>query len=255
MKAMKMTQKSPVLTGLFTSTARGLAALLLIALPLGAWAQPALNYGAEVFDLDKKAKLADFKVEGTDTDGQNQYVARFTEAGTGKVLVEERATLKSENGQVVKVEIDQNQTGGKGVITFDGKKATFSKTEDGKTKTSDENVKGDFVVSGNFQRYVHSKWADLQAGKTVSFRYGVWERMETVGFQVSKMKDEDKDGAKTTLLKMKPSSFIIAALVNPIEFRFNEDGSRLLEMKGRIQVKAKDGSKFKDQDGVVVYKY
>lgn len=239
MKTMKMTQKSLI------------SAALITLMPFMAEANAALNYGADVWDLEKKTKLADFKVEGTDTAGQVQYVARFTEGG--KTLLEERATLK--DGQVVKVEVDQNQTGSKGVITFDGKKATFTKTEDGNTKTSDENVKGDFVVSANFQRYVHSKWADLKAGKTVAFRYGVWERMETVGFQVTKLKDEDQNGTKTTLLKMKPSSFIIAALVNPIEFRFTEDGSRLLEMKGRIQVKAKDGSKFKDQDGVVVYKY
>lgn len=240
---MKMTQKSL------------LAAAALVLVPAFASAQAALNYGAEVFDLERKTKLADFKVEGTDADGQVQYTARFTEPGSGKVLVEERAQLKSENGQVVKVDVDQNQTQAQGSVAFDGKKATFTKIESGNAKTAEENVKGDFVMSANFQRYVHSKWKDLQAGKTVSFRYGVWERMETVGFQVAKMKDEDKDGAKTVLLKMKPSSFIIAALVNPIEFRFSEDGARLLEMKGRIQVKAKDGAKFKDQDGVVVYKY
>lgn len=234
---------------------RAWTASLLLSAPLFAMAEPALNYGAEVFDLERKTKIADFKVEGTPVDGMVQSTAKYTEPGTGKVFLEERTQLKADSGQIVKVETDQNQTGVKAVVTFDGKTAKFQKTEGGETKTDDETVKGDFVMSANFQRYIHSKWKDLQAGKTVSFRYGVWERMETVGFQVTKMKDEDKDGAKTTLLKMKPSSFIIAALVNPLEFRFNEDGSRLLEMKGRIQVKAKDGAKFKDQDGVVIYKY
>jgi hypothetical protein len=229
------------------------AAFSTALVPQTGHAQSALNYGAEVFDMGRKNKVADFKVEGTDAAGEIKITAKFTEAG--QVLVEERVTLKSENGQVVKVEIDQNQMGAKAVIEFDGKTAKFSKTEDGKTKTSDENVKGDFVVTANFQRYVNSKWKDLQAGKTVAFRFGVWDRMETVGFQVTKLKDEDVNGVKSTVLKMKPSSFIIAALVNPIEFRFNEDGSRLLEMKGRIQVKAKDGAKLKDQDGEVVYKY
>lgn len=211
-------------------------------------AQASPNYTAEGFDQARKTKIYDFKVEGSVEGDTTRYTAQF-KSPTGELLIEERAVLKG--NAVEKVVIDQNQMKVKAVITFDGKVAKFSKTEGDKTKTSDETVKGDFVASANFQRYVASKWSDLSAGKTVSFRYAVWDRMETVGFQLTKIKDE----GEVTVLKMKPSSFIIAALVNPIEFKFSADGARMLEMNGRLQPKLQDGSKWKDQDGIVVYKY
>jgi len=227
-----------------------MAAVVVLTIGFWAQAQTGINYGAEVFDQGQKSKLYDFKVDGSIEGEMTRYTAQFKDL-EGQLLIEERATLKGL--AVEKIEIDQNQMNVKAVITFDGKTAKFSKTEGEKTKTSDENVKGDFVTSANFQRYVAAKWKDLSEGKTVSFRYGVWERMETVGFQLTKMKDDA--GAGLTTLIMKPSSFIIAALVNPIEFKFTSDGTKMMEMKGRLQPKRLEGSKWKDQDGVVIYKY
>lgn len=215
-------------------------------------AAAAPNYSADVYDLGHKNKLYDFKVEGVDEGEITRYTSRYFDLEK-KVLIEERTTLKGQ--QIVKTEIDQNQLGAKAVVEFDGKVAKFTKTVDGATKTESETVKGDFVMSANFQGYVQSHWKELNEGKTVNFRYGVWDRMETVGFQLRKTGETGEGAQKRIALQMKPSSFIIAALVNPLEFKFSADGAHLMFMKGRIQPKVKAGEKWKDQDGEVDYKW
>ncbi|MFN7728679.1 MAG: hypothetical protein ACK5P7_05955 [Bdellovibrio sp.] len=72
---------------------------------------------------------------------------------------------------------------------------------------------------------------------------------------MTKTGEEDVSGQKALVLRMKPSSFIIAALVKPIIFKYASDGSRLLEMNGRVAPKQKSGDSFKDLDAEVVYFY
>lgn len=214
----------------------------------------AATYTADIYELNSKRgkKIYQLKIDITEENGMASYSAVYS-SPENQVVFDEKATLKGL--QIVKVEIDQKQTNNKAVVEFNGQTAKFSKTADGETKTSEENVKGDFVMSSNFQRYVASKWKELLSGKSVSFRYGVWDRMETVGFSLRKTGESGEGDAKVVELQMKPSSFIIAALVNPLDFKFSADGSRIIEMKGRIPAKQKDGSKWKDLDAEVVYKY
>lgn len=211
-----------------------------------------LNYTAEIFNEAGTLKIIDLKVAGFADGEVTQQTAQFSDLA-GKLLVEERAVLKGV--VIMKVEFDQKQTGAKGVVDFDGKVAKFKKIEAGKTETSEEMIKGDFVLTSNFQHYVKTKWKELTEGGTVSFRFGVWERLETVGFQLTKVKDEVEGGRNVIVIRMKPSSFLISMLVKPIEFKFNADGTRLLQSKGPVQPKLQDGTAWKDQNGVAIYTY
>ena len=81
------------------------------------------------------------------------------------------------------------------------------------------------------------------------------DRRETVGFTLKKDSETTFNGTKAVVIRMKPSSFVISALVSPLYFTFTEDGSRALQLKGRLPVKIKDGNSWKDFDGRMVYKY
>jgi len=210
------------------------------------------TYKADIYEMgsNRQNKLYTMKVEIQNEGDTTSTVTQYHDL-EGNLLFEDKASLKGL--QIVKDELSQKQTGATATVEFDGKTAKFVKTENGKTKTETETPKGDFVMSANFQKFVQSKWADLMAGKTVDYRYGVWDRMESVGFSLKKTGEIGEGSEKKVTLLKKPSSFIIAALVNPIEFVFQADGGRMLEMKGRIPPKKKDGSKWKDQDAEVVY--
>jgi hypothetical protein len=212
------------------------------------------DYSGVVYEQGSNQKnvLYHFTAKVSEKDGKEDVVATFATPDGAEAVVD-HATL--DNGQVVRDEIQQKQTGQSGLIEVRDGKIYFSKTVDGKTSTSDEKLKDTFVVSANFQRFLKDHWEAIAGGKTVAFRYGVWDRKETVGFEIFKT-GTDKIGDKEVLvLKMKPSSFLIAALVKPIYFKFAADGSHLLEMNGRVPPKRKAGDSWKDLDAEVVYSY
>lgn len=171
----------------------------------------------------------------------------------GNVAVEEKYWL--DGTQLKKAEIQQKQLGQSAVVEVKDGRVYFEKTADGKTKKSDEKKEDTFVMSGNFQRFVRDHWADLAGGKTVNFRFGVWDRMETIGFDVVKTGEGEFMGQKTIILKMRPSSFLLSALVKPLQFHFAADGSKLLRSSGRIAPKQKSGGGWKDLDAEAVYLY
>lgn len=210
----------------------------------------AADYTGEIYEMgsNKTKKLFSIKVEQKVNGELEETLATVTGAD-GKVAIIEKTQVKG--NEVVHFEIDQKQLETTATIDPGTEKILFTKTKDGKKKEDDEKRKDTFVITGNFQKFIASRWPDISAGKTVEFRYGVWDRMETVGFEIKKVADE----GKLVVLKMKPSSLIIAALVNPIEFKFSSDGKRLHEMKGRVGPKQMVGGKWKDLDAETVYTY
>lgn len=89
----------------------------------------------------------------------------------------------------------------------------------------------------------------------MNVRYGVPDRRETVGFEFKKVGEKEIGGKLLWSIRMKPSSFLIAAIVKPLHFYFEPDGSKLMQIEGRVPPKRADGSHFKDLDARSVYEY
>ena len=212
------------------------------------------DYSAVVYEQgsNKQKELYKLKVTSKPADGKELINAVYTDTA-GAVAIEQNTIL--EGSKVIRDEVQQKQLNEVGLIEVKDGKIYFSKTSEGKTKVKEEKLKDTFVVSSSFQRHVKDNWADVMAGKTVAFRYGVWDRQETVGFEIFKTGTEKMGDQEVVVLKMKPSSFIIAAIVNPIIFKFKADGSAILEMNGRTAPKRQDGKKWKDLDAEIVYSY
>ncbi len=214
----------------------------------------AVNYSATLFEQksNREKKLYTFQVEDTNPEA-GEFQTTYKDLD-GNIVVQEKSTVKGST--LVKTEIEQKQLGQKGIIEVKDDKAFFTKVmPDGKSSTKEEKLGKTFVAAANFQKFVRDNWSEVAAGKEVEFRYAVWDRQETVGFEIQKI-GEDKVGDQPVLtLKMKPSNFFISKLVAPIIFKFAADGSKLLEMNGRVPPKRKDGNNWKDLDAEVVYSY
>jgi hypothetical protein len=210
------------------------------------------DYSADVYEMksNKAKKLYTVSNKTVEKDGSAEAVTVFKDL-QGQPVVEEKAQMKG--AQLIKLDLEQKQMGATATVEAKDGKIVFTKTENGKTKTADEKLKGDFVISSTFQRFVKEKWPNIQKGENLEFRYGSWERMESVGFEIKKVGEEKLDGQDVVILKMKPSSFIISALVDPLIFKFSPDGSHLLAMAGRVAPKQKSGSSWKDLDAEVFY--
>lgn len=203
-------------------------------------------------DTNRKELIFNFKNEIKETSGVLKSNAQFSDL-SGQVVVAESS--ERDGIKLKHYEIDHRQTGRKGSIVVEGDKVIFHFEENGgKKDVVTEKLVDNFVVGHTLTPYVASHWREILAGDTVDIRFGVWDRQETVGFSLFKVGQEKLDGKDCVLLKFKPTSFVIAALVDPVIFKFSTDGKELLGMIGRIAPKKKEGSKWKDLDAEVIYK-
>jgi hypothetical protein len=200
------------------------------------------NLGKKLFDLNIKVEK---------TDGLKKTTAVYTDL-KGQPTVEEKGVVKSDD-ELVSFDVDQMQTKEKGHVEVQGDKVFFTYEKDGKKKTADEKLKKPLLTPANFNFYVANHWADFSSGKEVEVRFAVWFRLETVGFKIFKVGEVQKGSQKLIQLRMKPSSFVIAALVDPLNLWYSEDGQRLMEMSGRVSMKLPQGADFKDLDADVRY--
>ncbi|MBS1971845.1 MAG: hypothetical protein JSU04_16155 [Bdellovibrionales bacterium] len=199
------------------------------------------NFGKKLFDLDIKVDRAE---------GLTKTTAIYKDL-KGQPTVEEKGVVKGD--ELISFDVDQRQIREKGHIEVQGDRVFFTYEKDGKKKTAEEKLKKPFLTPANFNLYVSNHWADFAGGKEVEVRFAVWFRLETVGFKIFKVGETLKGSQKLIQLRMKPSSFVIAALVDPLNLWYTEDGQKLMELSGRVSTMLPQGDDFKDLDADVRY--
>ncbi len=199
------------------------------------------DFGKKLFDLDIRIDTSD---------GLTKTTATYKDL-KGQPTVEERGVVKGD--ELISFDVDQMQIKEKGRIEVQGDKVFFTYEKGGKKKTADEKLKKPLLTPANFNLYVSSHWADFSSGKEVEVRFAIWYRLETVGFKIFKVGETLKGSQKLIQLRMKPSSFVIAALVDPLNLWYTEDGQKLIDLSGRVSTMLPNGTGFKDLDADVRY--
>ena len=197
-------------------------------------------------------KLFYLDLASQEVDGQTRVLAVYKDL-QGEVALTETGVFKKD--LLISFEVDQKQTQEKGRIEVQGEKVLFTYEKDGKTKTAQEKLRQPLLTTANFSAFVKDHWREVTTESGVDVRFAVWFRLETVGFKIFKVKEVQKLGQTWVQLRMKPSSFVIAALVDPLDLWYSADSKQLMEMSGRVSPKLKTGSAFKDLDSDVRYKY
>ena len=229
---------------------------LILAAPTLAQAEPQAE-GGKGYALDTnvdhlpETPLYIFK-KSAEVKGEGQELHSSYEDPKGKLLVSEVVETGAK-ASVRSYKFSQKQIGAEAEITVKDGLAKFSYTLGGKTKTSEEKVGEDFIIGPTIVSFLQLHWAEISDGKTVKARFAVPDRLESVGFSYFKEKEETILGKKVWVVKMKPSSFVIAAIVDPLRFYMTPDGQHVVIMRGRTQVKKEVDGKFKDLDTLTVY--
>ena len=150
----------------------------------------------------------------------------------------------------------QNQNNEKGSIERKRRaRLFFVLGKEGKTRTDDEDFKPNTLVGPTTIGYVLKHWKEIMNDDDVDVRFGVLDRRETVGFKFFKIKEEKEGDQDVIVVKMKPTSIIIASLVDPLIFRFDKAGTKVLSIVGRTLPKQLIDGKWKDLDAESVYDY
>lgn len=233
---------------------------LMVGLSGSGVAQASVDLGflARIYaaDSNKSQMLFTYKHEVQQVGDVRTIVNTYSDA-SGVVSAIEKVEFVKE-GEIEKVRsyhMSQKQLGAEGDVAVRDGKVIFKYDRDGKSKNGEEKLTDEFVVGPSVTAYLRRHWAKIAVGEKVYARFAVPDRAETVGFEYFKDREETIDGKKVFAIKMKPASFIIAALVKPLYFFMTPDGESLIEVHGRTQVKQNVNGSWKDLDAVTTYEY
>ncbi len=226
---------------------------LTILFPMLAGAQTITE--GTLFELKSNRANALFKsrIEVAENASKQETTSVVHTDLAGKVVVREEGLLQG--AKLISYSIERSQTGEKGSIRVEDGKVYFEYEDSKGNKRKDsEKIKGQVVCSANFLPFVKEQWDRILTGQDVDVRFAVWDRLETVGFTIKKMGEQMYEGKKLIELRMKPTSFVIAALVDPLYFLVDAESKDLRLMKGRVPPKQLVGGSWKDLDAEVIYK-
>jgi|GEM_PF-1005891 len=185
--------------------------------------------------LDAKSPSFFFLSLTEDKDGQRIVTTTYTDKD-GKELVREENTF--EGGKLLRSKYSQNQVNEHGEISFKDGKAHFTFTDLKGTETDSEEVVPDMILGSMIGDHLVTHWNELMNGDSVHVRYMAIERCETIGFKFFKAGERTVDGKTYVDFTMKPSSFIIAAIVDPLRVTLTKDEPhRIVEVAGRTPVR------------------
>lgn len=224
-----------------------------VAAPAG----PTKVFTAKLFDSKDRSKLMFEQTnEYIDEGNRRTYTSTFRDTA-GEIAVIERTVTERIDGKekLISYQQEQKQLGAIGKIDLVGDKVNFTYTKDGKTKEGSEPFGPAFVVGPTLVPHMRGQWDRIVAGERVKVRLGVVDRLDTVGFSLTKDSEREVAGQKIIVVKLRATSAIIAMAVDPLYFAMKADGSELVELDGRSVVKEKKGDSFKDFSAHVVYTY
>jgi hypothetical protein len=197
-----------------------------------------------------------------ETNGAVHAICDYTYPN-GKLAAQDRIVYR--NGQLVSFEEDQLQLEEKGsaVIRPDPRhpgahKIFFTYTTGqgsaARTSSASEALENDTLADDMIGPFIASHWSVLEKGAPAKFRLLVLSRKETVGFKFVKESEATRKGVPVVRLRMEPTSFIIARLVDPLFFDVEKNPPhRILEYRGRTTPLVRNGNKWKDLDALCVY--
>jgi hypothetical protein len=227
--------------------------------------EPKLLVG-NIFPLGPDPKKLLFKSQRTSArEGSTVKVVCEYTSPDSSVAARDRITYAAD--KLLSFASDEFQTGEKGsaVLRPDpshpGQRTIFfeyTPSPGAAPKKSNENERADVetLVDDMIPGFIFAHWNDLAAGAPAKFRYIVLSRAETVGFRLVKESETTRQGKSVLRIKMEPTSFIIAQLVDPLYFIVEKDAPhRILQYLGRTTPVLKSGNKWKELDADTVFEW
>lgn len=157
-------------------------------------------------------------------------------APDGTPLVRERTTY--ENGRLQRYDYDQLQMKEGGFLERRGDQVYFEFTDHSGKATGTDEFPEEPIIPDTIQSFLSRHMPQILAGESVYGRFLLIERQDTVGFKFFLSEKIDCNGAPCLLIKMKPSSIIIAALVDPIWIKLEATAPwKMISVDGRLAIR------------------
>jgi hypothetical protein len=161
--------------------------------------------------------------------------------------------------QLIRQHVKNFQTGESYEVLVSADKVTFQayvlKGLDEKPKGPPKTMEHEptFITGPVFEPFLANHLEELQSGETVKVRLGVSEIQDTVGFKFWKPDKEQPLSGSSILIRMKPTSFIIALAIDPFDLYFDPKTKRITRYVGRTPLVAIKNGKQVPFFGDLVY--
>lgn len=218
-------------------------------------AKPVKFKGGKIFEMNSNKKQLLFTLKAELKKPQkdlNIFISSYIDSDKNEVLTEEAHFLKFDLQKYI---IDQKQLNEKYELQISEGKMHFMVQKDGKTEVKTRDLPSNLVVGPSFVPFLQNNWSDIQAKKKVGAQLAVLDFMDTFSFEFQKIRDEKFEGASAVVVRMKPESSLVSSVVRPVYFLVKSDGSKILELKGRMLPKRKVGLRWEDLEGEAVFTY
>jgi hypothetical protein len=217
--------------------------------------QPKELTGTIYSDASLKQTLFTFRRTATNS-GSTVRVLREFNLPNGIIAARERIVYES--GRLKSFLLEELQTGAKGSAivqrTGDQTKLAFDYSEGTARKTGSEKFLNEILVNDMVVQFMIAHWDALTAGAVTRCRLVSVSRVETVGFKFFKESETTWRGKPALIVKMEPSSVIIARLVAPLHFVMEKASPhRVLQYTGRTTPSIFRNGKWEDLDAVTVF--
>jgi hypothetical protein len=209
------------------------------------------DLSGKIYQKDSKRKDLLFNFHFKSSDAFVGGTADYTYPD-GKLAMRETLTLTKQH-ELAEFSIEDFQQDAKGSVRVDDKKLYFTFKSGEDTKTAEEERPDNLLVGPLMPAYIKTHWNQIMNGDEVKVRLAVLNRLETIGFKFFKVEEKNEDGKAVVIVKMKASSFVVAAIVDPLYFTFLKSGVKLLHWTGRTLPKLEINGKWKDLDAETVY--
>lgn len=237
-----------------------LTLLLLLTAPQGAVAKSAVItaagfQGGKIYELNSERKTLLFTMNAKLrklAKGISIFSSSYLDTNKNEMMTEE-AIFDQLNLQ--KYTINQKQLNETYELHITGGKMNFSVTKDGQVEKKTRDLAANLIIGPSFVPFLQLHWHEIQSLKKVRAQLAVLEHMDTFNFDFEKMRDAKADGQDAVIVRMKPTNTLISSVVRPVYFVVKADGSRIIELKGRMLPKRKVGTYWEDFEGEAVFTY
>ena len=222
--------------------------LILISLVAGfSIANEGKPFISDVFD--EKGQVKKFFCE-RDQKRENQKIVdnNVCKDLNGEVLVVEK--MERRGSHLVRYDIEQKQIKQKAWIELKDGKVVFGLKEDNKElqrKTIDKPK--NFIIGMQIVPFIVEHWDAFTKGERKKVELALWSEQKILSFYLSREKMDEK----IMLVKMRPSGLLARMALGSFYFTISVNDKKVLEYKGRTNLKEKRGDDYRDFKALVRY--
>lgn len=187
------------------------------------------------YGYDLKSNKVIYNEYHTELFKEGKHVSTSTVYKNDKGLVMASRSLNFAGGsEAPTYRLDVKKTGYyEGATVTKGAVKVFNYDLEAKKEVSKTiSVPAPYVIDGGFNYFVKRKWADVVAGKSVTFNFVVPARLDYYKFRVRKTANVKEKGHNAMVVVLEPDNFVLRSIVDPIKVTYDLATKRIIKYEG-----------------------